>query len=151
MVSRFSAYRNIWWSLANEYDLLTEKTQEDWERYAQIICEKDPYNHLRSIHNCRPFYDYRRPWITHCSIQRQDLYKTAEMVQELKERFKKPVIVDEMAYEGSLPNGWGNITGQEMVKRFWEAFVRGGYAGHGETYLTEERILWWSHGGDLRG
>ena len=29
VVSRFSAYRNIWWSLANEYDLLTEKTQED--------------------------------------------------------------------------------------------------------------------------
>ena len=151
VLARFSAYRNIWWSLANEYDLLTKKTQEDWERYARIICEKDPYNHLRSIHNCRPFYDYSRPWITHCSIQRQDLYKTAEMVQEWRERFKKPVIVDEMAYEGNLPNGWGNITGQEMVKRFWEAFVRGGYAGHGETYLTEEKILWWSHGGELHG
>ena len=29
--------------------------------------------------------------------------------------------------------------------------MRGGYAGHGETYLTEEKILWWSHGGELHG
>jgi hypothetical protein len=71
VIARFSAYRNVWWSLANEYDLMKHKTLEDWERYAQILCEKDPYHHLRSIHNCHGFYDYNRPWITHCSIQRQ--------------------------------------------------------------------------------
>lgn len=66
VVARFSAYRNVWWSLANEYDLMKHKTLEDWERCARILCEKDPYNHLRSIHNCHGFYDYNRPWITHC-------------------------------------------------------------------------------------
>ena len=65
VLARFSAYRNVWWSLANEYDLMLHKTLEDWERYASIICEKDPYHHLRSIHNCHSFYDYRRPWVTH--------------------------------------------------------------------------------------
>ena len=48
--------------------------------------------------------------------------------------------------------GWGNISGQELVRRFWEASMRGGYAGHGETYLDPENdILWWSHGGELHG
>lgn len=38
-----------------------------------------------------------------------------------------------------------------MTRRFWEAFCRGGYPGHGETYLSPDRILWWSHGGVLHG
>lgn len=151
VISRFSAFRNVWWSLANEYDLLDCKTQEDWEHYGNLLCQKDACGHLRSIHNCRPFYDYSRPWITHCSIQRQDLYKTAEMVQEWRIRYRKPVVLDEIAYEGNLPLGWGNITGEEMVRRFWEAFLRGGYAGHGETYWNPQGVLWWSHGGRLLG
>ena len=36
------------------------------------------------------------------------------------------------------------ISGQELVRRFWEATVRGGYAGHGETYVNPDDILWWS-------
>lgn len=151
LIARVSSYRNVWWSLANEYDLMPKKTMEDWERYARIICEKDVYAHLRSIHNCRPFYDYSRPWITHCSIQRQDLYKSAELVNEWRERFKKPVVLDEIAYEGNIQHGWGNISGQEMTRRFWEAFCRGGYPGHGETFMDTDNILWWSHGGELHG
>lgn len=100
VTARFSAYRNVWWSLANEYDLMTHKTVEDWEHYAQLLCEKDPYHHLRSIHNCIHFYDHTRPWITHCSIQRQDLYKSAELTEEWRERYRKPVVLDEIAYEG---------------------------------------------------
>ncbi len=151
LIARTSAFRNVWWSLANEYDLFPKKTTEDWERYASIICEKDVYGHLRSIHNCRPFYDHSRPWVTHCSIQRQDLYKSAELVNEWRERYKKPVILDEIAYEGNIQHGWGNISGQEMTRRFWEAYCRGGYPGHGETFLNKDNILWWSHGGELHG
>ncbi len=151
VIARFSAYRNVWWSLANEYDLMPQKTIKDWERYAGIVCEKDPYVHLRSIHNCGSFYDHSKPWITHCSIQRQDLYKTAELTGEWRERYRKPVVLDEIVYEGNIQHGWGNISGQELVRRFWEATCRGGYAGHGETFLNPENVLWWSHGGELRG
>lgn len=151
VLARFAAYRNVWWSLANEYDLLHDKTIADWERYAELICTHDPYGHLRSIHNCIPFYDYKRPWVTHCSIQRQDLYRTAENVNEWRERYGKPVVLDEIAYEGNIPHGWGNISGEEMLRRFWEAVCRGGYPGHGETFLNEEGVLWWSHGGSLHG
>ena len=69
-VARFSAFANVWWSLANEYDLMPHKAIQDWERYASILCEKDPYHHMRSIHNCVSLYDFSRPWITHCSVQR---------------------------------------------------------------------------------
>lgn len=151
VIARFAAYRNIWWSLANEFDLFEEKKVEDWERYAKIICEKDPYRRLRSIHNCRNFYDHNRPWITHCSIQRQDLYKSSELVNEWREKYRKPVVLDEIAYEGNIQHGWGNISGEEMLRRFWEAAVRGGYPGHGETYMHPQDILWWSHGGELHG
>ncbi|MBQ7992273.1 MAG: DUF5605 domain-containing protein [Solobacterium sp.] len=151
IIARFSAYHNVWWALANEYDLMKAKTLADWERYASILMKKDPYKHLRSIHNCRKMYDHSRPWITHCSVQRIDLYKGAELTGELAERYGKPVVMDEIAYEGNIQYGWGNISGEELIRRFWETAVRGGYPGHGETYLNDENILWWSHGGTLRG
>ena len=151
IIARFSAYHNVWWSLANEYDLMSAKSLSDWERYASILMKKDPYKHLRSIHNCRIMYDHSRPWITHCSVQRVDLYKGAELTGELAKRYGKPVVMDEIAYEGNIQYGWGNITAEEMVRRFWETAVRGGYPGHGETYLNEDNILWWSHGGSFRG
>lgn len=151
IVSRYSAFRNVWWSLANEYDLMFTKTLEDWERIATLICKYDSYHHLRSIHNCKAFYDYTRPWITHCSIQRQDIYKAAEYVDEWRIRFQKPIVIDEIGYEGNIQHGWGNLSGKELVRRFWEATCRGGYCGHGETYLADDNILWWSHGGILKG
>lgn len=151
VVARFSSYRNIWWSLANEYDLIITKTEEDFERYAKIICERDPYKRMKSIHNCLRFYDYSRSWITHCSMQRIDFYRHVEYTDEYIDKYQKPVIWDEVGYEGNIWLGWGNLTPQEMVRRFWEAFLRGGYAGHGETYEDEQDILWWSHGGEMKG
>jgi hypothetical protein len=115
------------------------------------MTKHDPYHHLRSIHNCFAFYDHTRPWITHCSIQRQDLYRTSEYTDQWREQFHKPVVLDEIAYEGNIQHGWGNITGEELVRRFWEGALRGGYPGHGETFLHPQEILWWSHGGELHG
>ena len=150
LAARYSAYHNVWWALANEYDLM-DKSQADWERLAQILVQKDLYHHLRSIHNCRLMYDHSRPWITHCSVQRIDLYKGAELTNELAERYGKPVVMDELGYEGNIQYGWGSLTGDEMVRRFWETALRGGYPGHGETFADEEGKLWWSHGGVLLG
>lgn len=151
VIARFAAYRNVWWSLANEWDLMPQKSVTDWERYAELLVRYDPYRHLRSIHNCRIMYDHNRPWVTHASIQRQELYRCAELTDEYRERYHKPVVLDEITYEGDIDMGWGNISGQELTRRFWEAAARGGYAGHGETYDRPDGILWWSHGGDLHG
>ena len=34
---RYSAFRNVWWSLANEFDLMPWKSVEDWDSYARIV------------------------------------------------------------------------------------------------------------------
>ena len=48
-------------------------------------------------------------------------------MDEWRQRYKKPVVLDEICYEGNIEHGWGNISGQELVRRFWEAACRGGY------------------------
>lgn len=148
---RFSAYKNIWWSLANEWDLLPWKPAEDWDQYARVVMANDPYGHLRSIHNCREIFDHSHPWITHVSWQRCDLQRTAECVTDLRAQYDKPVVVDEVGYEGNINWGWGNLTAQEEVRRFWEGALRGGYVTHGETYVDRGPKLWWAHGGKLYG
>jgi hypothetical protein len=147
LVARLSAFRNVWWSLANEYDLVTSRTMAEWDRLGAVLQESDPYGHPRSIHNCRTFYDHAHPWITHASIQSSEL----ERVTEWRAVYGKPIVVDECCYEGNLHRAWGNITAPEMVHRFWEGTLRGGWVGHGETYLDPKEVLWWSKGGTLRG
>lgn len=146
-VARLAAYRNVWWSLANEYDLLPSKQESDWDRFFQIIRDHDPYQRLRGIHNCREWYDHNKPWVTHTSIQ------TSNMAHGIhyRSQYGKPVIYDECRYEGDIPQGWGNITAQQMVQHFWAGTVSGCYVGHGETYQHPQDLLWWAKGGVLRG
>lgn len=151
VINRFSAYRNVWWAVANEWDLFKEKDADDFDYLGRVIEENDVYHHPRSIHNCIQLYDHSKEWITHVSYQRVDLYKTVEVTDELREKYNKPVVVDELGYEGDIQFGWGNLTAEEEVRRFYETALRGGYPGHGETYVSQDDILWWSHGGVLKG
>ena len=74
-IARLSAYRNVWWSLANEYDFMTDrpknhrgnKQMEDWDRFFQILQNEDPHHRMRGIHNGRIWYDHTRDWVTHAS------------------------------------------------------------------------------------
>lgn len=146
-VARLAAYRNVWWSMANEWDFVKEKKVADWDRYFRIVQESDPYQRLRSIHNGSVLYDHGKPWVTHASIQGDDFSKTIGW----RDAYKKPVVFDECKYEGNIQRRWGNISGHEMVRRFWLATVNGAYGGHGETYLDAKDILWWAKGGVLHG
>lgn len=146
-IARLAAVRNVWWSLANEFDFMREKSMEDWDRIFRVITENDPYDHLRGIHNGAIFYDHTKPWVTHASIQSSDFSK----MREWQLLYKKPILFDECRYEGNIPEGWGNISAEELVRRFWLATVAGCYCGHGETYKHPEDILWWSKGGILHG
>jgi hypothetical protein len=147
IVARLAAYRNVWWSFANEYDLMKSKTMADWDRFFQIVQKYDPYQRMRGIHNCRGFYDHTKPWVTHASIQSSDLAKGSQW----RDKYNKPIIYDECKYEGNIPQGWGNITAKELVHRFWLGTIGGCYVGHGETYQHPKELLWWSKGGVLRG
>lgn len=150
-VARLAAYRNVWWSMANEWDLCTEKTYEDWDRMGQIVQQSDPYGHLCSIHNWRTHYDHSKSWVTHLSVQNLHNYPDIEKVIDWREQYQKPVVLDESSYEGNLPFRWGFLPPQEMMHRFWFGTVLGGYAGHSESYLHPQDIIWWSKGGVLHG
>jgi hypothetical protein len=156
IVARFAAYKNVWWSMANEWDFMDAKKPSDWDYYVEQFAKKDQFHHLLGIHNGVKFYDHTNPFITHASIQNEDTYRA----REFRGKYKKPVVFDECRYEGNIPWTWGNLTPQSLVEKFWRGVTNGGYVGHGETYVTENPIkfpnessdvLWWSKGGVLRG
>jgi hypothetical protein len=147
LVARLSSFRNVWWSFANEYDFFQNKCTHEWDRYMKLVQSIDPYNHLRSIHNWKTLFDYKKPWITHCSMQTSNFSKITEWF----ETYKKPIVIDECGYEGNIDRNWGNLTGKEMIHRFWHGFSSGAYVGHGETYINDNEELWWSKGGELVG
>lgn len=150
-IARLAAYRNVWWSVANEFDFMSEKTPADWDRYFQIIVAHDPYEHLRSIHNGRLIYDHNRPWVTHASIQNGSAVEDFGRATLYRDVYRKPIVLDEVKYEGNIPQRWGDIPAEEMVHRFWQGTIAGTYVGHGETYLDPQDVIWWARGGKLRG
>ena len=147
---RLSSFANVWWSMANEYDLLLTKTPADWDRMARLVQRNDHVGHPISIHNWVEFYDFSADWVTHASIQRGD-YDIGKMIDQWRRTWKKPVLIDEFGYEGNLDQGWGNLTSEEVVRRFWDGTIRGGYLTHGETYHSDDELIWWSKGGTLHG
>jgi hypothetical protein len=146
---RLSAFVNVWWSLANEYDLLLSKSAEDWDRIAEVVRANDPVGHPLSIHNWVDLWDYSSEWATHCSIQSGE--SLHGKVREWRRRWGKPVLVDELGYEGDLEHGWGFLTAEEEVRRVWEVALAGGYATHGETFWEPGDVVFWAKGGRLRG
>jgi hypothetical protein len=150
-IARLSAFRNVWWSLANEFDFMKEKVPADWDRYAAILVDQDPYDHLRSIHNGRLIYDQNQPWVTHASIQNGSAVEDFGRAILYRDTYRKPVVFDEVKYEGDIPQRWGDISAQEMVHRFWQGTIAGTYVGHSETYVRPDEVLWWSKGGVLHG
>jgi hypothetical protein len=151
LVARLAAYRNVWWSLANEFDFMKEKTGADWDRFFHIIAASDPYGHLRSIHNGTRLYNHTHPWVTHASIQNGSAVADFGRAELYRDVYEKPIVFDEVKYEGNIRQRWGNLSAQEMVHRFWQGTIAGTYVGHGETYTRPDNILWWSKGGVLHG
>ncbi|MBN1867482.1 DUF5060 domain-containing protein [Candidatus Sumerlaeota bacterium] len=151
LIARLAAYRNVWWSLANEFDLMRAKTMDDWHRFAGIVVEHDPYTRMRSIHNCRTFYDYTKPWVTHASVQNGSAVEDFGRAGLLREPYEKPIVYDEVKYEGNVAHRWGNLSAEEMVHRVWQGVIAGTYVTHGETYVHPDEVLWWAKGGVLHG
>lgn len=129
-VRRLAAYNNIWWSMANEYNLI-DTSLTYWEPLAETVANSDPYGHMHSIHNLPGKYypGWNNQWVTHISIQDPDVSK----ISEWREQYQKPVIDDEYQYDGNW-KPWGNLTPEEATRRIWIATIEGGYATHGESY-----------------
>lgn len=153
LLRRFAAYSNLWWSLANEFDLCRSKSMQDWYEIEEFVASHDPFHHLESCHNCFGYWDAGRADITHESLQ----IKTLSFLDGEIYRNQKPVSVDECRYEGDVEEPWGNLSAAAMTQRFWEVMAQGAYCTHGETYLDrsvsnpDDAVLWWAKGGKLKG
>lgn len=155
VAARLSAFRNVWWTMANEYDLFDPKVTpgqrtKDWDRMFRTLEASDPYQHPRGIHNLADWYDHNKPWITHAIIQ-DGTGHPGRRLAAARAKYQKPVVVDEYGYEGNNGRRWGNLTAAEEVNRHWEITMQGGYASHGETYVHPGGVLWWAAGGTLVG
>lgn len=154
VVSRLSSYRNVWWSMANEYDFILEKSMDDWHELSQVVEKCDPYGHLLSNHNGTLLYPYWKPWMTHACIQDGLSVAIPGRAVVLRNAYQKPVIYDEVCYEGNFDARWGNLSAEELVHRYWNGMVSGTYVGHGEVLQPEGEtgdMVWTGIGGTLYG
>ena len=81
--TRLAAFRNVWWSMANEWDFNLCKgrgvdkslrppsvtASPVWDDLFQFLRAEDPYQRQMSIHNGELLYNHSRPWISHVSLQ----------------------------------------------------------------------------------
>ncbi|KAL1525746.1 hypothetical protein AB1Y20_020590 [Prymnesium parvum] len=161
--ARLAAFSNVWWAMANEWDFCGCKSRgvnasavqspaPVWDDLFQTLRAEDPYRRQMSIHNGALLYNHSQPWITHVSLQGREA-----TTAELRAKFGKPVVWDEVRYEGDLPCcAWGSLSGEEEADRFWWGASLGVYVGHSETVLRagvpdDEQPLWWAKGGELIG
>lgn len=152
VVARLAAHPGVWWSLANEYDILAAARPDDrWTRAGNLVAASDPYGHPRSIHNWLRLYDHNQSWVTHASVQIGQAAQDFGRASLLRDAYSKPVVLDEICYEGDLDLRWGNLAAEELVHRFWIATVSGCYASHGESFLLDDGSLHIVRGGPFHG
>lgn len=170
--ARLSAYRNVWWSLANEWSQMACKcgpgggpgncSQAYWDALFAELQRVDPHGRQRSIHNDKDYYNHSQPWVGHVSMQCAGAACVDVVVANWTSKTPKPIISDENGYEGNLTGvHWGNNTAEALVQRAWVFLAKGAHAGHSETLLPASDTaacanpaacncsvnMWWNHGG----
>lgn len=151
LVARLGAHAHVWWSLCNEFDLMADRPADRWDRMGELLAEIDAHGHLRSIHNWIELHDHNQPWVTHASIQNGHATTDFGRANLYRDAYGKPIVLDEIKYEGDTPERWGNLTAAQLVHQFWVATVAGCYASHGESFVTPSGSLHIVEGGRLRG
>jgi hypothetical protein len=137
--------------MANEFDFIKSKPREVWDEYSKAVVDNDPYRHLCSIHNGNVYYDNWKPYFTHVSIQNGSAVDDFGKANLLRDVYGKPIVYDEVCYEGDLPLRWGRLSGEELTEAFWQSIIAGTYATHGETYRNKGDTIFWAEGGTLVG
>jgi len=157
--ARFSAFRNLWWSLANEFDGVKGIPEEDWAKFAACVRENDPYGHLLSIHGyTATYYDYSAPEFSHASIQDHAPVMQQGTAATVRNIYGKPVIFDEVCYEGNAGSRWGELCGEEELRRMYNGLMAGVYVTHAECLNLsgdgsgkEEKTNFLAFGGEFHG
>jgi len=154
IIARLGSFKSIWWSVANEWDLVKYKTHDEWITLTKAVKAADPYHHLLSIHGSTAKYiEYWLPEFTHVSIQDEAPVMNWGSAAILRNVYDKPVIYDEVGYEGNLVSRWGRYSAEEMTYLMWMGIIGGTYVTHGECYMfkDERDTIFWAKGGDFKG
>lgn len=154
LTARLSSFRNVWWSMANEWDLVKSKTHDDWDLLSKTVVESDPYRHLCSIHGTTAtYYEYWKQEFTHVSIQDEAPVMNSGAAAILRNAYFKPIIYDEVGYEGNLKSRWGRYSPEEMTSLVWMGVIAGTYVTHGESYMFKDKTdtIFWAKGGTFKG
>ena len=155
VMARVSSFRNVWWSLSNEYDYVKAKSFDDWVQLISIVKANDPYGHLVSIHgSTATYFPYEKYALTHTSIQDEGPVMALGRASILRNTYNIPVVLDEVRYEGNLSNRWGRMSGEEMLAEMWTGLTQGTYVTHGECYQLHAGdfdTIFWAKGGPWRG
>lgn len=151
--ARTSSFKNVWWSLANEYDYVKAKTFDDWVELIKTVKENDPYGHLASIHgSTATYFPFEKYGLTHASIQDEGPVMDVGRASIVRNIYNIPVVFDEVRYEGNLKRRWGRMSGEEMLAEMWTGLTQGTYVTHGECYsFHDDDTIMWAQGGSLRG
>ena len=150
LVARLAAYRNVWWSLCNEFDQL-ERPADRWDRMARARRDRPvrspPLDPQRD-----ELYDHNKPWVTHASIQNGSATTDFGRAILYRDVYRKPIVFDEIKYEGDIPERWGNLSaprrwctgsGSPRSPARYAATARASLTASGQPPMVE--------GGPLRG
>jgi hypothetical protein len=154
IVARLGAFHNVWWSIANEWDLVKYKTHDEWITLSKAVSKADPYHHLLSIHGSTAKYiEYWLPEFTHISTQDEGPVMNGGGAVILRNVYNKPIIYDEVGYEGNLASRWGRYSPEEMTYLMWMGAIGGTYVTHGESYMFKDGTdtIFWAKGGTFKG
>ena len=154
IIARLGSFRNVWWSIANEWDLVKYKTHDEWIALSKAVAEEDPYHHLESIHGSTAKYiEYWLPYFSHVSIQDEAPVLNWGAAVILRNAYYKPIVYDEVGYEGNLVSRWGRYSGEEMTYLMWMGAIGGTYVTHGESYMFKDETdtIFWAKGGKFKG
>jgi hypothetical protein len=150
VVARLASFRNVWWSLANEFDLMEQKTDADWDRLFQIVQHDDPSNHLRSVHHSQRMYDPSKPCLTHLSVQNGIACGGFRPGGDLPAARAQAGRLRRGEVRGQQPQALGPAqrrgAGPALLDRHDR---RPPTSAHGEIFMRDDRQTWLRKGGVL--
>lgn len=133
IAARYGSYPNVWICLSNEYNIKKPRfTPEEIKEMGNVMRKFLPYPTPMSVHANSGDWNKKLNgnWCDHIIVQQKlkDLKKAAETNQRnYLIGGGKPVINDELAYEGK-GDGWSE---NDVIEALLGAFAGGGYGSTG--------------------
>lgn len=128
--ARLSAFSNVVWNIANEWQRELVLSAAEVEALGRTLEEADPYRRLTSVHHHGRFEFPRSPWVDMASMQHRGLPAEINRVALLNRQFGKPVLNEEYGYERDNlgpPNDPVNVR-----RDTWALTMAGAYASYGD-------------------